>query len=179
MTNLPVLYDSGFAAWQQAPRWSWEYAGLFIYTVPSLPRTDFWDRIDDPILGRPMYFDRVGNPISIRQWGELREMGLDPDGHYGTTSYIRIGEDVVGDAKVSTVWLGIDHGWNRGEPGYKPVIFETMIFGGEYDNHLLRYCTEWEAIKGHAEAVTDLRAGMRPWWSYGGEEDDEWRSAPT
>jgi hypothetical protein len=123
-----------------------------------------------------MHFDRQGEPISIRRWGELRERGLDPDGHYGPNSYVRVGEDTVGEAKISTVWLGMDHGFNFGDPdNYRPVIFETMIFGGEFDEHMMRYCTEAEAVKGHAEAVTDLTAGMRPWWAYGGEEDDEWR----
>jgi hypothetical protein len=167
--NLPLPYDPEFAAWQQ-PK---ELAG------PFLLGDDYWDSLIDPIYGRPMWFDRQGNPISMLRWGELREVGLDPDGHYGEHSYVRVGEDVVGEVTVSTVWLGMDHGFVVGQrfpddPPYRPVIFETMVFGGEHDQAQMRYCTEEEAARGHAEAVEDLRMGMRPWWSHGGEEDDEW-----
>jgi hypothetical protein len=34
--------------------------------------------------------------------------------------------------RVSTVFLGLDHSWNVGPP----VLFETMIFGGELDGYL-------------------------------------------
>ncbi len=51
----------------------------------------------------------------------------------------------IGNILVSTVFLGIDHSWGGGSP----VLFETMIFGGEYDEHQQRYCS-WEAAeKGH------------------------------
>jgi hypothetical protein len=167
-TNLPVLYDPAFAHWQTASlRW--------LYVGPAREE-DIFDRLVDPIFERPMYFDKTGLPITMRQWAELRELGLDPDGKYGEGSYQRVAQDTVGQAWVSTVWLGMDHGFSWGSEHYKPVIFETMIFGGEHDEATMRYCTEWEAIKGHVEAVADLRAGMDPWWSYGGIEDgDEWR----
>jgi hypothetical protein len=186
--NLPLPYDPLFAAWQtvrvgqvvEITSMSWTH------TVASEPfvvvqgryfdADDMWDQVIDPMLGRSLYYDRQGEPISMRRWGELREVGLDPDGHYGPNSYVRIGEDEVGEAKISTVWLGMDHGWGRGEPDYKPVIFESMIFGGEHDEDQMRYCTEEEAIRGHAEAVQDLRMGMTPWWSHGGMDDDEWHS---
>ena len=49
---------------------------------------------------------------------------------------------------VSTVFLGIDHSFEEGEP----VLFETMIFGGDRDEDMWRYSTWDEAEKGHAEA---------------------------
>lgn len=52
---------------------------------------------------------------------------------------------------VSTVFLGIDHNFTGTAPG--PVLFETMIFGGEFDGGQFRYCTYEEALQGHAEAV--------------------------
>jgi hypothetical protein len=185
--NLPLPYDPLFAAWQtvkvgQVTSMSWTHTvvsePLVVVQGRYLDADDMWDQVIDPILGHAMHFDKQGNPISMRQWGELRERGLDPDGHYGPNSYVRIGEDEVGEAKVSTVWLGMDHGWDRGDPDYRPVIFETMIFGTDDDDHpMMRYCTEEEAIRGHAEAVEDLRMGMPPWWSHGGmDDDDEWHS---
>lgn len=54
-----------------------------------------------------------------------------------------------GDVKVSTVFLGMDHGFLND----KPMLFETMIFGGEHDEYQERYATWEEAENGHDEAV--------------------------
>ena len=72
---------------------------------------------------------------------------------------------------VSTVFLGLDHGWFGG----KPVLFETMIFCDE-DNappeiyfeqiqnwchdYQMRYSTWDEAVKGHEQVVTIIREGL-------------------
>ena len=50
-----------------------------------------------------------------------------------------------GDVTVSTVFLGIDHSFDGGEP----LLFETMIFGGNQDGYLERYPTWEDAEKGH------------------------------
>ena len=41
--------------------------------------------------------------------------------------------------RVSTVFLGLDHSFSAGPP----MLFETMIFGGEYDQYQNR-CSTWE-----------------------------------
>ena len=56
-----------------------------------------------------------------------------------------VGRDQFGDVRVSTVFLGMDHSFSGGTP----VLFETMIFGGEHDQYQERYCTWDEAEKGH------------------------------
>jgi hypothetical protein len=56
-----------------------------------------------------------------------------------------VGRDQFGDVSVSTVFLGMDHSFSGGTP----VLFETMIFGGEYDQYQERYCTWDEAESGH------------------------------
>lgn len=58
----------------------------------------------------------------------------------------------VGDAEVSTVFLGLDHNFGRGEP----LLFETMVFGGEHDGDQDRYSTWEEAEKGHEKMVKSL-----------------------
>ncbi len=58
--------------------------------------------------------------------------------------------DVVDDIKISTVFLGLDH---RFEGEGEPIVFETMIFGGEHDQYQERYCTWNEAVEGHKKAV--------------------------
>jgi hypothetical protein len=61
----------------------------------------------------------------------------------------RIAVDEIGDVRISTVFLGLDHGWNGGPP----ILFETMIFGGDHDGYQERYATRTEALEGHARAV--------------------------
>lgn len=60
----------------------------------------------------------------------------------------------VGDAKVSTVFLGIDHSFR--EMG-EPLLFETMVFGGQMHGEQERYSTWEEAEKGHEKMVERLR----------------------
>lgn len=50
---------------------------------------------------------------------------------------------------VSTVFLGLDHAMFGGPP----VLFETMIFGGEHDEYQERYQTYESAQEGHWRAV--------------------------
>lgn len=51
--------------------------------------------------------------------------------------------------KISTVFLGMDHAFM----GEKPMLFETMIFGGEHDGFQERYSTWDEAEAGHQRAI--------------------------
>ena len=52
-------------------------------------------------------------------------------------------------AKVSTVFLGLDHRWGDGSP----LLFETMIFGGRHDNFQDRYTTWDESELGHYKVI--------------------------
>jgi hypothetical protein len=61
-----------------------------------------------------------------------------------------------GDVQVSTVFLGLNHQWGEGPP----LIFETMIFGGEHDQWQER-CSTWDQAEAqHAEACK--LAGITP-----------------
>lgn len=54
---------------------------------------------------------------------------------------------------VSTIFLGIDHNhW-----GGPPILFESMVFGGPLDMHMVRYRTWAEAELGHKELVAEAR----------------------
>ncbi len=56
----------------------------------------------------------------------------------------------VGDCRVSTVFLGIDHSFLDSD---LPILYETMIFGGVQDQEYQeRYCTKEEALIGHKVA---------------------------
>lgn len=56
----------------------------------------------------------------------------------------------ITDIIVSTVFLGLDH--NYGGHG-APIVFETMIFGGECNGEMRRYSKYDDAIAGHNDMV--------------------------
>lgn len=64
----------------------------------------------------------------------------------------------VGEVQVSTVFLGLDHSFSGGTP----ILFETMIFGGDVDEYQVRYATMEEAVEGHKVAVDMVLAGVKP-----------------
>lgn len=64
----------------------------------------------------------------------------------------RIALDEINDIKISTVFLGLDHQFGKG----KPLLFETMVFGGELDGEQDRYHTWEEAERGHKDMVNKV-----------------------
>jgi len=60
-----------------------------------------------------------------------------------------VDKTTIGDAEVSTVFLGLDHSFGYNGP---PLLFETLVFGGELDGQMHRYSTREEAQIGHAVA---------------------------
>ena len=59
-----------------------------------------------------------------------------------------IAKDNFDNVEVSTVFLTMDHSFGSGDP----ILFETMVFGGQYDDYQWRYSTYEEAEAGHNEA---------------------------
>lgn len=118
----------------------------------------------DPEMFMDRIFDRQGRPITTEEWSRL---GKD-------RSYKVLKQTTVGVHWISTVWLGLDHGFGRHD---KPVIFETMVFdqgpegeagevyqgmrtimdGDDYrpwsEMDSMRYETEAEAFAGHEAMV--------------------------
>ena len=87
------------------------------------------------------YILEDGNPVpcdSLFKWA--RWMGRN-DRH--------LARDIFSDVRVSTVFLGLDHSFG----GSVPILWETMIFGGEHDQYQKRYSSKEEALAGHDEAV--------------------------
>jgi hypothetical protein len=84
------------------------------------------------------YYDRQGNPLhDVEEFARMFANN-------------RVAETMIGDVRVSTVWLGVDHNFSGKGP---PLIFETMVFGGDLDGECYRYPTETDALKGHASWV--------------------------
>lgn len=112
-----------------------------------------------------VHYDREGKPISMMEWGRL----------LANETYKRVAEAQVGPYWVSTVWLGIDHGFGGGPP----LIFETMVFatgpdveglGPDLDCH--RWSTKAEALAGHDEVVTLVRATLQEEFDHGSGVSD-------
>jgi hypothetical protein len=78
----------------------------------------------------------------------------------------RVALDEIGEVRVSTVFLGMNHRWGEGPP----LLFETMTFGpfGEY---CWRYTSWEEALAGHQRVVEAIKAGT-PLDALPDEEDE-------
>jgi hypothetical protein len=73
----------------------------------------------------------------------------------------------INSCLLSTVFLGIDHSFSPvNDPDHVPIIFETMIFGGEYDGFQRRYTSNLIALDEHDKIAARLQSGLSP-------EDDE------
>lgn len=69
----------------------------------------------------------------------------------------RVASDKINGVDVSTVFLGLDHNFMDDGP---PLLYETMIFGGDHNGYQERYSTRQEALDGHEKAkklVTNLK----------------------
>jgi len=66
---------------------------------------------------------------------------------------LQLAIDAVAGVRISTVFLGMDHGYTP----QQPVLWETMIFGGPLDRQQVRYTSQAEALVGHQEAVWRVR----------------------
>lgn len=94
----------------------------------------------------PLYYiliDRTPVAVDAKTWANFFE----------SIENRRVAEDQIGNARVSTVFLGLDHNFGSGDP----LLFESMVFGGPLDKEMWRYHTYAEAERGHAEAVTAVR----------------------
>jgi hypothetical protein len=84
------------------------------------------------------YYDMQGKPVTLVEWAEN---GIE-----------QIARDERDGILVSTVHLGLNHQYGDGPP----LIFETMIFwpdGDDHDEYQERYSTREEALEGHKTAV--------------------------
>mgnify|MGYP001592752568 FL=1 len=67
-----------------------------------------------------------------------------------------VAQEHVGNAFVSTVFLGLDHGWG---PRSEGLVFETMVFESpDGDERTMRYRTWDEAEAGHKRIVEEVKA---------------------
>jgi hypothetical protein len=91
------------------------------------------------------FFDRKGLPMTLEEWSSAFE----------DFKARQVANDELCGHTVSTVWLGIDHGFGLSA---KPLIFESMVFRGEESLECQRYATEDEARAGHVALVAEVKA---------------------
>lgn len=141
-----------------------DFTALFAFCDLHASRVQPGDRL----LGSwgIQYYDRQGFPIPsdgtdppTLVWARYHEH--DPD-------YASVARDELPDgSRLSTVWLGLDHGFGR------PLFFETMRFAADSAAGLefpdptdgeettqLRYGSEEEALAAHHEILRRLRGRL-------------------
>jgi hypothetical protein len=65
-----------------------------------------------------------------------------------------VAQTMVGEVRVSTIFLGLDYNFHLSGP---PLLFETMVFGGELDQEQERYSNWDEAVAGHEAMVARIK----------------------
>jgi DNA-binding CsgD family transcriptional regulator len=83
----------------------------------------------------------------------------------GHQAECRLARDEIGNVVVSTVFMGLDtkapfarmYPENFDPITYRPVLWETMIFGGSHDLHERRYTSKEDALAGHRDIVQMLK----------------------
>jgi len=96
--------------------------------------------------------DENNNPIpcTLREWGDLYQ-------NLCGNNKRRVGDSYVNDCHISTVFLGIDHGFGATR---RPVLFETMVFDNEGNDMFQSRCCTWdEAVKMHNHAIEWVKEG--------------------
>lgn len=96
---------------------------------------------------RPSY--STGKYILDSEGNVLPEPDVLKWGEWLNTADRRVAETFVGTTRVSTVFIGLSKGIGNG----KPVLWETMVFGGPCDGENDCYTSKELALEGHKRLV--------------------------
>lgn len=92
--------------------------------------------------------DENGNPRAepdLEKWGRWMQSGN-----------TIVAKEQLGASTVSTVFLGVDYNFSRGGP---PILWETMVFGGEMDQEMDRCSGSREQAEAmHLKMVQRVKA---------------------
>ena len=89
------------------------------------------------------------------KWNPVAEPDLMKWARWFNTAKRHIGNETIGDSQISTVFLGVDHGFDGGSP----VLWETMVFGGKLDQEQDRCSGSREQAEAmHAKMLERVRA---------------------
>jgi len=85
-----------------------------------------------------------------KAWGHKRIVKQDRLHRYNFLRYF--GFPQPQPILISTVFLGINHNFGPDKDRH-PLLFETMVFGGKYNELCQRYETYNEAVNGHEKVL--------------------------
>ncbi|WP_414517034.1 hypothetical protein [Nostoc sp. PCC 9305] len=80
-------------------------------------------------------------PTSLEQWSKWRK----------DDNNVQVALSTFSWGRVSTIFLGKDY---SNLLNLEPQLFETMVFGGEYNGKFWRYSNSEQAVNGHKEVCT-------------------------
>lgn len=128
---------------------------------------------ESQFASRWYWLDSYGDPVrhkSMDEYFSYLKSGKTCLHHIGYTDVCGYGFGsivLIAPVIVSTVFLRLDHGFSVKA---RPVLFESMIFGGPLNDEQVRYCTIEEAQDGHQLLIKRARlarwAGrqLTEWW---------------
>ena len=104
---------------------------------------------DDPLNITGKYILKHRKPVecpNLKKWGRWLQ----------TAHNKRVRSTYIGNAWISTVFLGLDHNWIEGGA---PLLFETMLFKkDDGDDQTCTRATSWrEALKQHWQMVEKVK----------------------
>lgn len=68
-----------------------------------------------------------------------------------------VGDDTIGDSRVSTVFMGLNHNYGQGAP----ILWGTMVFGGKLDQEQERCSGSREQAEAmHQNMIKKVRANL-------------------
>lgn len=90
----------------------------------------------------------TGEPVpepDLMTWGKWME-----------TAQRSVADERIGETRISTVFLGLDHNYTPGDP---PILWETMIFGGPLNHDMDRCAGSREQAEAmHARMLEKMRS---------------------
>jgi len=91
-------------------------------------------------------------PATLEEWNDYWEERLPHSSKH-------IGDEIINDRRISTVFIGLINGFNQKN---EPLLFESMIFDENgVSISMNRYATYKEAEEGHKKAVQFVEDGCK------------------
>jgi hypothetical protein len=83
----------------------------------------------------------IAVPCTLEEWGEMMER-----------KDRQVGDEMVGESRISTLFLGVDHAHTGGNP----TLFETMVFEPDGQSTRCHRCSTWSEAEAMHQAMVDL-----------------------
>lgn len=116
-----------------------------------------WADMFEDFAQRQLFETLIDNPepwlaIDIKRHIEANARRIE----HGLSSWQEIPTLAARQIRISTIFLGLDHGWMEGPP----VVFESMVFNGPINEAMDRYSSYDDAAMGHEALVKRVREAL-------------------